>query len=80
MQQGSVSEVAQLRQAIEDECAALQHIFTGFAVVASHETVIHKYEMIDQHRAKLALHVGEDQALAEMIDTYNRVVVGKAES
>jgi hypothetical protein len=80
MQQGIASEVAQLRQAIEDECTALQHIFTGFAIIASHNVIHHKYEAIDQHRAKLAQHVGEEAATNEVIDAYNRVVVGKKSS
>jgi hypothetical protein len=76
MQGSNVSEIARIRQAIEDECTALQAVFTAPAAVASHQVVYHKYEALDQHRNQLAQHVGEDQALAEMIDTYNRVVVG----
>jgi hypothetical protein len=72
--QESVSKVARIRQAIEDECTALQRIFIGFAVVASHEMVVNKYEAIDQHRNQLAQHVGEEEATAMMIDIYNCVI------
>jgi hypothetical protein len=75
--QECVSEVARLRQAINDECEALQRICLGFAVVASHEVIHHKYEAIDQHRAKLALHLGDEQAINEAVETYTRVVIGK---
>jgi hypothetical protein len=78
--QGSVSEVARLRLAIEDECIALQNIFTAPAIVASHEMVRHKYNTIGQHQDQLAKHVGEEQALNEMIEIHNRIVVGETPS
>ena len=73
--QESVSEVAQLRRAIEDECTALQRALTAPAMVASHNMIHHKYEALEQHKNKLALHIGEEQATNEMCDIYNRVVV-----
>ena len=78
--QGSVSEVARLRQAIEDECVSLNRAFHDFSISASHSVIHHKYEAIDQHREQLAQHIGDEQALNVMCETYNRIVVGETPS
>jgi len=75
--QESVSEVARLKLAIEDECKALQNMFTAPAIVASHEMVRHKYNTIGLHQDQLAKHIGEEQALNEMIAMHNRIVIGE---
>lgn len=60
------SEVAQLRQRIERECEALQQLKHGFAQVASHELITHRFEHLGTVFEQLASHVGP-QAAIEMI-------------
>lgn len=68
------SEVAEMRQRIEWECEALQRMRLGFAAVASHDTIQHKYRQLEQYQNQLGQLIGEEQATELMVETYNRVV------
>ncbi len=65
------SEVARLMQQIALETSAMQGAMTGFASVAKHDTIIHRYETIGQCRDQLASLVGEEQATGLMIEAYS---------
>ena len=68
------SEIAKLKQQIEDECQSLYLLFNGYATVSSHDMIHHKYEAIDQHTKQLAVHIGEEEATNVMCETYNKVM------
>jgi hypothetical protein len=67
------SEVARLRQQIELECQAIQHLMQ-FSVVASHHAINGRYRNLDQYRDQLKTLVGEDQATSIVVDIYNQLV------
>jgi len=67
------SEVARLRQQIELECQAIQHLMQ-FSVVASHHAVNGRYRNLDQCHDQLKSLVGEEQATSIVVDTYNQLV------
>lgn len=69
----STSELARLREQIELECQALQHLM-HFSAVASHRSVDRRYRNLDQYRDQLAPLVGEDQATDIMVDIYSHWV------
>ena len=65
------SEVARLMQQIALETSAMQAAMTGFASVAKHDTITHRYEAIGQCCDQLASLVGEEQATDLMIEAYS---------
>jgi hypothetical protein len=68
------SEVARLRQRMEEECEAMKRALHGFAVVASHEAIMQRYVRLGKCREELVGLIGEEDAEAEMCEVYNRVV------
>jgi hypothetical protein len=69
----SISKVARLREQIELECQAIQHMLQS-CVVASHHTINSRYRHLDQYRDQLKTLVGEDQATGIVVDIYNQLV------
>lgn len=69
----NTSEVARLREQIELECRAIQHLMQASAV-ASHRVISRKYQNLDRCHLQLKELVSEEEALSIMIDTYNQVV------
>jgi len=67
------SEVAKLRQQIELECQAIQHLMQ-FSVLASHRAINRRYLNLDQCRDQLKTLVGEEQATSIVVDIYNQLV------
>ncbi len=67
------SEVARLRARIDLEVEALQRIKSGFARVASHESIMKRYRMIDACYERLVQHVGEETALDDMCERLNTI-------
>jgi hypothetical protein len=65
------SEVARLMQQIALETSAMQSAMTGFASVARHDAITHRYEAIGQYCDQLASLVGEEQATDLMIEAYS---------
>ena len=66
-----MSEVARIRQQIELESAAMKLALYGFAAVAKHEFISHKYEAIGKCQEQLRALVGEEEALDITVQTYN---------
>ncbi len=74
MNETNKSEVARLRQDIELTCQSMKQGFTGFASVARHTIINHKYRQLEQYQEQLERLVGQEQALELMVETYNKVV------
>lgn len=67
------SEVARLRERIDREVEALQYIKNGLVKVASHETIMRRYRMLDACYEKLVKHVGEAAALDDLCERMNTI-------
>lgn len=77
----TISEVAKLRQQIEQEIESMQRGFTGYAAgVARHDFIKAKMERIGGHQDKLAENIGEEQAMIAVCQIYIKVTEeGKTE-
>lgn len=67
------SEVARLKQRIDQEAAAIKLALTGYAQAASHEIITHHYETLGACMDKLREHIGQEgaiQAVAEALDRH----------
>ena len=69
----STSELVKLREQIELECQAIQHLM-HFSAFASHRVIDRRYRNLDQYRDQLKTLVGEDQATDIVVDIYNQLV------
>ncbi len=67
----STSEVARLKEQIELECQAIQHLMQT-SVVASHRIINRKYQNLDQCHQQLKALVSEEEALRIVVDTYGQ--------
>ena len=67
------SEIARIRQQIELESAAMKLACYGFAAVAKHEFISHKYDAIGKCQEQLRTLVGEEQALQKVLDRRSAV-------
>ena len=65
----STSEVARLKEQIELECQAIQHLMQT-SVVASHRIINRKYQHLDHCHQQLKALVSEEEALCIVVDTY----------
>src|SRR5258708_1384118 len=68
------SEVARIRQQIELESAAMKFAMYGFATVAKHDFISHKYEAIGKCQEQLETLVSEEEATDITVQTYNQVM------
>src|SRR5712692_11395378 len=68
----SGSEVVRLMQQIELETQAAQLAMHGFAIVAKHQFITHRYDAIGKYQYELQAIVGEQQASALMISAYEK--------
>jgi hypothetical protein len=68
----SGSEVARLRQQLDEICVAMRRGLTGYAVVGKHAAITHKYEMLGEAQERLALYVGKEQAFQDVLDALSR--------
>jgi hypothetical protein len=66
------SEVARLIRQIELETQAAQLAMNGFAAVAKHEFITHRYNAIGQYQRELEGLVGEQQATDLMVSAYKK--------
>lgn len=66
------SEIAQLRQQMELECAAMHLALKGAATVARHAIITHRHRALDGYQEQLEQFVGYQQALQISIDIYDR--------
>ena len=69
-----MSEIAQLRQQIENEYAAAYNGLNGLACVARHEFISARYRRIDQLHNQLAVHVGRPAATQIVSEISDKVV------
>ncbi len=70
----SGSEVAKLRNKIEQECRAMNLILHGYACVAGHQIINHKYQLIGQYQEQLGNIIGHDAAAAMTVEVYNKII------
>ena len=68
------SEIARIRQQIELESAAMKFAMYGFATVAKHEFISHKYDAIGKCQEQLGTLVSEEEATDITVQTYNQVM------
>jgi hypothetical protein len=68
------SEVARLRQQIERECQAIQQGFSGYAEVAKHKAITHKYNSFGSYQEELARIVGDEKAALIAAKIYMEVM------
>ena len=68
------SEVARIREQIDREIEALQLLRCGFAMVASHAAISHRYETLGSCMDRLAEHIGEENAIATICDRINALL------
>jgi len=73
------SEVARLRQQSELESVAMKLAMYGFATVAKHEFITHKYDAIGTYQEQLSTHLGEQQATQIMVEIYTKVMEQEGE-
>ncbi len=62
------SEVARLRVRIDLEIEAMARIRDGFAVVASHEIISHRYTQLGGLCEQLGQHVGSSEAYTWVVE------------
>jgi hypothetical protein len=67
------SEVAKLRQQLDEICTAMHHGLYNYAIVGKHEIITHKYEMLGKTQERLALHVGKEQAFLDVLKALDRL-------
>lgn len=71
-----MSEVARLRQQIEQEIESMRMDFTGYAAGgARHDFIRAKMERVGGHQEKLAENIGEKQAAMAVCEIYIRVML-----
>ncbi len=68
------SEIARLRQQIEQECTAMQQALTGFAMTAQHDVIQKKYESLGYYHEKLEQLVGEKEAALITTEIYMNLI------
>jgi hypothetical protein len=72
----SKSEVARLRQRIEEEITSMHLLMNGPAVVGRHELITHKYRNLGAYHQELTQLVGEQPAAMIVNETYYRIIEG----
>jgi len=65
-----ISEVARIRQQIEDEAYAMYLAFNGFASVAKHVIIAHSHHSLEEHRQELTELVGPEKATEMTMTVY----------
>ena len=69
-----MSEIARLRRQIEEECEAMRLALYGYAVVASHEIIEHRYNSLGKRQEELEQFVGREEANNIVVEIYAKVV------
>jgi len=70
------SEVARIRAQIEAECEAMQRGLTSYAITAQHRFINARYDRLGALQEELARHVGEQEAMEQVVGLYIKVVDG----
>ncbi len=68
-----MSEIAALRQRIEEECIAMHRALHGYAIVSRHDIIAQRFAAIGQYKEQLAAVVGEQEAMCITYQTYAQV-------
>jgi hypothetical protein len=61
------SEVAQLRNRIDQEIDAMRQAISGYAIVARHEMITNHYQNLGACFEELTARIGEEAAIKEVI-------------
>lgn len=70
-----VSEVAQLRKKITEECEAMKQGLVGLAWGNAHHAFIDaRMRRIDNYHQQLAHHIGEDDAARTICELYEHII------
>ncbi len=69
----SKSEVAQLKEKIDLEVQAMKTGFTGYAAVAQHDIINHKYEQLGDYQKQLEQHIGAKAAAEVVLEALNQL-------
>ena len=72
-QQHGGSEVARLRQDMATIAEAMFRGLHGYASVAKHETIEHKYDALGASREQLEVLVGRDASMQMMVEVFEEV-------
>ncbi|MBA2677053.1 MAG: hypothetical protein H0U76_01430 [Ktedonobacteraceae bacterium] len=68
------SEVARLKERIEQECQAMYSALNGYAVVSNHDVINHRYDMIGDYQQQLEALVGSTEAARITVETYQKTI------
>jgi hypothetical protein len=71
-----MSEVARIRQLIEDEVTSIHLLMNGPAIVSKHALITHKYRNLGMYHQELANLVGEQPAEMFVNETYYQIMEG----
>ncbi len=70
----STSDIAQLRQSIDLEIAAMNQAKQGYAAVSCHEVITHHFDRLAVWLEKLTAQVGEKAAVEMLAEQMERGV------
>lgn len=65
------SEIARLRERIDLEIEAMARMRDGFAVVASHTIISHRYNRLGELCEQLGQHIGTNEAYLWTVERMN---------
>lgn len=68
------SEVAKLREQIDEEISAMKQELEGLAMTAKHEIIHHKYDYLGELTDKLAIKLGEKEATEYICNAYIQII------
>ncbi len=68
------SDIAMLRQRIQTECEAMKQALFGYATVARHEIITHRFRALGQHQEQLARSIGPEEAQRIIFETYSQIL------
>ena len=69
-----MSEIARIKQQIEQECQSMRLGFSGYAVTARHDIISQKYNLLGEYRKDLARLVGDEEAGKIVFAAYTSLV------
>ena len=69
----STSEVARLREKIDLEVQSMKIGFTGYAAVAQHDIINHKYEQLGDYQKQLEQDIGARAAAEVVVEVLNQL-------
>ncbi len=74
------SELAQLRQRIEQEITAMRLLMNGPAIVSRHDIIAQRHRHLTTHRKALTNLVGEEQAGFMFFAIYAQTMEGQVDA